>query len=122
MQCLQEQRRFADARIAAEQRDLPGDEPAAERAIELGEAARDALELASLYRLERDRLRRVGGVTMSARLLHRGLGERAGRAARRAGAEPLQRRSAALGAHIGAFRARHYATSVTGTRGASAHR
>ena len=44
-----------------------------------------------------------------------------GRVARRAGAEPLDRRRAALRADVGSLRARHQAASPTGTRGASAH-
>ena len=56
VQRLQEQSRLADAGIAAEQRDLPADEAAAERAVELGQAARNALQLAGVYRFERDGL------------------------------------------------------------------
>ena len=122
VQRLQEQSGLADARVAAEQRDLARHHPAAERTVELRLPARDALELLRLDRFQRHRFRRLGGVAVPGLLLHRAFGERAGRAARRAAAEPLQRRGAALGADIGGFRLRHQETSATGTRGASAQR
>src|SRR3954463_3131492 len=122
MQHLQEERRFADAGVAAEERHLARHEPAAERPVELAEAGGDALAFGGRDRIERHRFRRLRGVAMRTRLFHRRLAERAGGAAGRTAAEPLQRRSTALGANIGAFGARHYATSTTGTRGASAQR
>ena len=57
-QSLQQQRGLADARIAAEQHHLPCDQPAAERAVELADAGRHALQVARLYIGKRDRRRR----------------------------------------------------------------
>ena len=121
VQRLEEQSRLADAGIAAEQRHLSRDQPAAECAVELGLTARDALELLRVDRFQRHGFRRLRGVAMRRALLHRGLAERADRGARRTGAEPLQCRGAAFCTDVGGLGLRHQATSSTGTRDASAH-
>ena len=48
----QKQRRLADARVAAEQHDAAGDEPAAEHAVELAEPGRDATDASRVEPVE----------------------------------------------------------------------
>ena len=102
---LQQQRRLADARVAADQHHAAGDDAAAQHAVELVDAGRDALELARLDLGERAPTgRRRAGMRWPAPRLGDRLAQRAGRAAARAGAEPLQRGGAALGADVGGLR------------------
>src|SRR6185436_4252235 len=115
-EALQEQRRLADAGVAAEQRHLPRDETAAERAVEFGDAARGARNFPDLDVLQRHGPR---SAARAAATLARGFAERPGGAARRAAAEPLQGDGAAFGADVGGLG--FHGTSATGTRGASAH-
>jgi hypothetical protein len=117
---LQEQRRLADPRIAADQHNLPRHQAAAQHPVELREARGDALGLARLDAGERHR-RRGGSGGARAAPLGGLLGHRAGLAARGAKAHPLHRGRAALRADVDRLRARHQSSSRTGTRGASAH-
>ncbi len=58
----QQQRRLADARLAADEDERGGNEPAAEHAVELGDAGRDALGLLGLdVDQAQERLRGRGG-------------------------------------------------------------
>ena len=99
---LQQQRRLADARIAADQHHLARHQAAAQHAIELANAGRQALQFARFDLAERHGAGRRPGETLDrAALLGNGLRERAGGATGRTGAEPLQRRRAAVGADIG---------------------
>src|SRR3989442_1121315 len=83
---------------ATEQDHLGGHQAAAERAVELGHAGRHPLQLARVDILQRDGARRGAGVAVARALLHHGFAQRACGAARRTGAEPLQRGGAAFGA------------------------
>src|SRR6185295_11080946 len=119
-QRLQQQRRLADSRIAAEQRHLPRHQTATERAVELADAGRQPLLVFWLNFGKGDR-GNANGTSSAARgaALGHGFGQSAGGAAGRASAEPLQRGGAALGADVGGLRFRHQATSATGTRAVS---
>jgi len=92
---LQQQRRLADAGIAADQRHLAGHQPAAEHAIQLGDARCHALHLARLDPGERHR-RRGRAAAAACAALGGLLAHRAGLAARGTKAHPLQRRGAAF--------------------------
>jgi hypothetical protein len=121
---LEQQRRLADAGIAADQHHLPGDEPAAERAVELRHASRHADGFPGRDTRER---RQRGGFRDAAEAvlggpLGRGLEQRVPGAAVRALPLPLRGCPAALAADVDGFCLGHpYARSTWGTRGASAH-
>ena len=95
---LHEQAALADAGVAAEQDERPADHAAAEHAVELGDAGRDAVLRGHRYLVERDgHARRARGAGAA---LRRGddalLDEAVPALARRAAACPLRRLEAAL--------------------------
>ena len=101
-QHLEQQRRLADAGLAAEQRDRAGHEAAAEHAVELGDAGGDRVPLVEVDVGDADRHagRRAGGGV--ARRQHRIelLDERVPRGAAGAAPDPLGRVGAALDATV----------------------
>ena len=106
---LQQQRRLADAGIAADQHDAAFDQAAAEDAIELLDAATQPRDLARLHLAQR--LHRRGGrersVAVPARVFDARLRQRVPRAAVRTLALPLQAGTAALGTDELGSRLRH---------------
>jgi len=113
---LQQQCGFADSGIAADQHHLPCDQPATEHAVEFAKTGRRALDLLRFDRRQRDRdcvAREAPPAPVGNRL-----GQRPGGAARRTGAEPLQRACATIGADESGLGFGHYATSRIGTRAA----
>src|SRR5262249_48453120 len=96
---LQQQRRLADARVAADQHDAAGDDAAAEHAVQLLEAGGRACDLRGVdlaqrgHRLAaRERLETI----LAARAFRDALDQRVPRAAVRAAPQPLGRRAAAF--------------------------
>ena len=96
----QQERRLPDPRVAADEDEARGHEPAAENAVELGDARRDPL---GVGRLDVDEAEQRPSCRLSRAFRHRGdplLDERAPASARRALAEPLPGRVPALGAGV----------------------
>ena len=93
----QQQRRLADAGLAADEHERGRDEPAAEHAVELGDAGRDPLGLLGLDVDEAEQGPRARGAPRRG-VRPRLLDERPELAAAGAAAEPAARRVSALGA------------------------
>ena len=115
------QARLADARLAAEQHERPGHEPAAEHAIELGDARADARRGARLDGRERHHDAGLGALAAraAARVVGRGrlLDERREGAAVGAAAEPAGLLAAALAADIGGAGAGHRISQASAAGG-----
>ena len=115
------QARLADARLAAEQHERPGHEPAAEHAIELGDAGADARRGARLDGRERhhDAGLRALAARAAARVVGRGrlLDQRREGTAVGAAAEPAGLLAAALAADIGGAGAGHRISQASAAGG-----
>ena len=106
----QQQRRLADAGIAADQHDAAGHETAAEHAIELAKARRQALHRADVDAIETRELDLARVLRTLGTLRHgNGLGQRVPRAAIGALALPFRLLPAAIAAGINRSRLRHAA-------------
>jgi hypothetical protein len=122
---LQQQRRLADPRIAADQHHRALDQPAAQGAVELVDAGRHPVQFLGRHLAEHLHVLggRQRGVAVAGRravrldALDQGVPGMTGRAL----AQPLGADAAAFAADVAGAKLRHQAAASTRTRAASAH-